>query len=128
MVTKAREQPEAVDIFKSGFCEYVDVKYYAEGERNDLGEPARTLTTRDSDVKCDIQVLVPGATYIRQAGIREQVRQGIIDQSTHIMFVNAGTTLLAGDVVTNYDGDNFDVLFVNDQLFTHKEAFLRRIS
>lgn len=126
MTLTARNRIAPIDILQVDF-EYVTISYYAEGSRNQLGEPSRTLTQRSTDVKASIDQLVAMPTYVIQAGIRRQIRQGLEHQTVFFMIVQTSVTIEPGDVVTDFDGTNYDVLHsVNQQ--THKEAFLRKIA
>jgi len=107
--------------------EYCTISYYVEGSRNDLGEPSHTLSERATNVKCSIDPLTQVPTYIRQSGLREVLRQGMIERAIYIMTLLADQTIEPGDVVTDYDGTDFDVLHVIEW-YTHKEAFLRKMN
>jgi hypothetical protein len=123
---KARQRVSAIDILKTDY-EYCDIKYYTEGNRNDLGEPQGTLTTRSTDVKCAIDPLTRMPSYVRQSGLRDMVRQGIVERALFIMTSSADEAIEPGDVVVDYDGTTFDVLHVI-RWYTHTEAFLRKMS
>lgn len=122
MALGAREQPVAVNILQVWF-EYCTISYYAEGSRDVIGAPARTLTQRATDVVCDIQPLVASPTFPNQAGASDVQEQGIVKQSTHILFLAAGQTIEARDVITDVDSDTYDVLVVN-RWHSHTEAML----
>ena len=126
MALNSRQRVDAIDVLQIDF-EYATISYYLEGARNNLGEPSRTLTERATNVKCSIDPLSRLPTYIRQSGIREILRQGIIDNAAYYMVLAAAQTIEPGDVVTNYDSDTFDVLHVVNW-YTHKEAFLRKMN
>lgn len=126
MVLTARNRVDPVDILQVDY-QFCNIYYYAEGTRNQLGEPSRTLTLRSGNVKCSIDQLVGLPTYVRQAGIRQQIRQGMEHQTVFFMIVNTRITIEPGDVVTDYDGTSYDVLHSVSQ-GTHKEAFLRKIA
>jgi hypothetical protein len=126
MALKPRNRAGAVDILQVDI-EYCTISYYVEGSRNDLGEPSRTLTERASNVKCSIDQLLQTPAYIRRGGLRDVLRQGIIEASVYLMTVSADETIEAGDVVTDYDGTMYNVINVVNW-HTHKEAFIRRMN
>ena len=126
MSLTARNRIAEIDILQVDY-EYCTISYYAEGSRDNLGQPSRTLTQRATNVKCSIDPLVRLPTYIRQSGLRETLRQGMIEQSTYFMIVAASQTIEPGDLVTDYDDTTYDVLHVVNW-HTHKEAFLRKIN
>lgn len=125
MSLTARNRIEPVDFLHEDY-EYVTIYYYAEGSRNSLGEPSRTLTQRATDVKCSLQQLVRLPTYVSQAGILRQLRQGLEHQTVYYMILSANQTIEHGDRVDDYDSVRYEVLHVHNW-FTHKEAFLRLI-
>jgi len=125
MVTKARRRMAPVSILQTDY-EYCDVLYYAEGSRNDLGEPERTLTLRSSDVKCSIDPVsggVPG--HITRSSGWSMEKQGLVSRTTHILTLNQGTVIEAGNVVRNVGNEDFEVLHVADW-HTHIECLLRK--
>ena len=126
MALAARNRVEALNILSVDY-EECSISYYAPGIRNSIGEIGRNITVRATNVVCAIDPLVKVPTYIRQSGIREILRQGIIDSSTFIMIVAAGQTVQSGDVITDYDGTTYDVLHYV-QWRTHAECFLRKIN
>lgn len=125
MALTERDRIAPIDFLHEDI-EYVTISYYAEGSRNALGEPSRTLTQRATDVKCSLQQLVRLPTYVRQAGIIQQIRQGLEHQTVYYMILSANQTIEPGDVVEDYDSVQYDVLHVHNW-HTHKEAFLRLI-
>lgn len=125
MTLSANQRVDAIDILQTDY-QFCTIYYYAEGSRNALGEPSRTLTQRSTDTKCSIDQLVRFPTYVRQAGIRQQIQQGMEHQAVFFMIVNTSITIEPGDVVEDYDGTRYDVLHSVNQ-HTHKEAFLRKI-
>jgi len=124
MALTARKRVSAIDVLQEDY-EYCTISYYVEGSRNDLGEPSRTLTQRATNVKCSIDPLVKMPAYIKQGIDVEMLRQGIAEQSAYLMVLSASQVIEAGDIVTDYDGKTYDVLYVVNW-YTHKEAFLRR--
>jgi len=123
MALSARNRVEAVNFLHVDY-EEVSISYYVEGARNDLGEPSRTLTVRNSAVKCSLNPMVGRPTFPTQAGDYPTVPQGILSESTHTIFVEEATTLNKGDVITDYDGNQYDVLHSRN-LYTHKEGYLK---
>jgi hypothetical protein len=105
--------------------EYASISYYAQGQRNDLGEPERTLTQRATNVKCAIDLLTRLPSHIRQGSLRDMLRQGISERAVFTMTLSSHVTIEPGDVVTDYDGTTYDVLQAVN-CYTHKEAFLRK--
>ena len=126
MALNMRNRIPAVDVLQIDY-EYCTISYYTEGARNDLGEPSRTLTERATNVKCSMDPLSQTPSYIRQSGLRDIVRQGVIERTVYIMTLSTDQTIEPGDVVTDYDGSIYDVLHVANW-YTHKEAFVREIN
>ena len=126
MALDARNRVSAVDVLQMDF-EYCTISYYVEGSRNDLGETERTLVQRASNVKCSIDELTRSPSYVRESGMRETLRQGIIERSLFIMTLLADQAIEPGDIVTDYDGTDYDVVHVMNW-YTHKEAFLREMN
>ncbi len=122
MELTARNRSTSVDLLQIDY-EYCTISCYTEGTRNDLGEPARTLVQRATNVKCSIDPL--NRTSIRQ--MRDILPQGIIERSLYIMTLHVEQTIEPGDLVTDYDGISYDVLHVLNW-HTHKEAFLRKMN
>ncbi len=122
MALAARSQPAAVNFLNVWF-EECTISYYADGSRDVLGAPARTLTQRDTNVLCDIQPLNSSPTFTNQAGSADTQKQGIVVASTHWLFVLASQTIEPNDVVEDVDGDTYDVEAVS-KLHTHTEAFM----
>lgn len=106
--------------------EYCTISYYVEGQRNNLGEPERTLTQRATNVKCAIDPLTQTPAYVRRSGVRDMLRQGIVEALVFIITLSA-QSIEPGDVVTDCDGNNYDVLHVMNW-YTHKEAFVRQMN
>lgn len=123
MALTARDRITAVNFLHDDI-EYVTISYYAAGSRNAIGEPARTLTQRDTNVKCSINPMIGRPAYPNQAGEYPTTPPGILDESTHTIFVHEASTIVKGDVVTDYDGNLYDVLHVTD-CYTHKEGYMR---
>jgi len=126
MALDARKRMSAVDVLQVDY-EYSTVSYYVEGTRNDLGEPSRTLTQRAANIKCSIDPLNQTPSYIRQSGLRDILRQGLIERTMYVMTLLANQTIESGDVVADYDGKMYDVLHVANW-YTHKEAVLRHMN
>jgi len=126
MGLKPRNRVSAMDILQVD-VEYCTISYYAEGSRNDLGEPDRTLTQRTTNVKCAIDPLTRMPTYIGHSGLRKMLQQGIVEQAAFIITLSADDTIDPGDVVTDYAGAMYNVLYVVNW-YTHQEASLRRMN
>jgi hypothetical protein len=126
MGLNARNRASAVDVLQVDY-EYCAISSYAEGARNDLGEPSRTLIEQATNVKCSIDALTRTPSYIRQSGLRDVLNQGIIERAVFIMTLAANETIEPGYVVTDYDGTIYDVLHVINW-YTHKECFLRKMN
>ncbi len=125
MALNMRNRVPTVDILQIDY-EYCTISYYVDGARNDFGEPSRTLTERAANVKCSIDLINQTPSYIRQSGLRDVLRQGLIERTVYIMTLLANQTIEAGDVVTDYDGVVYDVLHTVNW-YTHKEAYIRRM-
>ena len=80
MALNVRNRIPAVDVLQIDY-EYCTISYYVEGARNALGEPSRTLTERATDVRCSIDPLNQTPSYIRQSGLRDILRQGVIERA-----------------------------------------------
>lgn len=105
------------------------ISYNVEGSRNDLGEPARTLTERDADVICRIEARSRSLSYEFPQRIRLTEEQGLVEQTTHIMFVGAGQTVEAHDVITDADSKTYTVATVvsqGSQGNSHKEVLMTK--
>ncbi len=126
MALNVRNRVPAVDVLQIDY-EYCTISYYIEGARNDLGEPTRTLTERAANARCSIDPLNQTPSYLRQSGLRDILRQGVIERTAYMMTLLAGQAIEPGDVVTDYDGSVYDVLHVVNW-YTHKEAFIREMN
>ncbi len=126
MALNVRNRAPAVNVLQTDY-EYCAISYYTEGTRNDFGEPTRTMTERAANVRCSIDPLNQTPSYIRQSGLRDILRQGVIERSVYIMTLLAGQAIESGDVVTDYDGSIYDVLHIINW-YTHKEAFIRKMN
>lgn len=126
MAIKARQRVPAVDVLQTDF-EYCTVSYYAEGTKNNLGEPTRTLTQRATNVRCSIDALTRAPAYVTRSGLRDVIQQGIVESNAYIITLLMDATIEPGDVVTDCDGVNYDVIYVMNW-HTHKEAFLRKVT
>ncbi len=108
------------------------ISYYAEGSRNDLGEPSRTLTERASGVACNLQPRSRSLAYEFPQSIRIQEQQGIVQRTTHILFLQAGQSIEDNDVVTDSNGDQYTIAWVlpwkRGGRIHHKEALLIKIT
>ena len=126
MALNPRRKVTPIDTLQTDY-EYATISYYVEGQRNDLGEPERTLVQRATNIKCSIDPLLRTPGYIARSGARELLRQGIIEATLYLMTLSADQTIEPGDVVTDRDSTDYDVLHVITW-FTHKEAFLRKMN
>ncbi len=126
MALNVRNRAPAVNVLQTDY-EYCAISYYTKGTRNDFGEPTRTMTERAANVRCSIDPLNQTPSYIRQSGLRDILRQGVIERSVYIMTLLAGQAIESGDVVTDYDGSIYDVLHIINW-YTHKEAFIRKMN
>lgn len=126
MALTARNRVPSIDVLQVDY-EYCNISYYAEGARNDLGEPSRILVKRAENVKCSIDPLANMPAYINHGGMNGIGTQGAVRNSTHYMIVKGDQAIFQGDLVTDYDNVTYDVLYVTEWQ-THKEAFLRKIS
>jgi hypothetical protein len=88
------------------------ISYYTEGSRNDLGEPSRTLTERASNVACNLQPRSRSLAYEFPQSIRIQDQQGIIQRTTHILFLRAGQSIANNDVITDANGNQYTVAWI----------------
>lgn len=108
------------------------ISYYAKGSRNDLGEPSRTLTERASDVACNLQPRSKSLAYEFPQFVRIQDQQGIIQRTTHILFLQASQSIENNDVVTDADGIEYTVAWVlawkRGGKYHHKEALLIKVT
>jgi len=126
MALRERNRLGMLDILQNDY-EYCTISCYEEGIRNEIGEPIREIVERATNVKCTINSLARAPRYMSLTESYEIATQGIIEETTHHIILSADQELNAGDIVTDYDGAEYDVLIsVNWQ--THREAFLRRIS
>ncbi len=126
MSLNARNRVPAIDVLQIDY-EYVKISYYAEGAVNDLGEPSRTLTERNTNVRCSLDQLLSTPSYINQAGTRSIIQQGIVENASFILTLLASADIQGGDLVEDFDGDTYDVIHVVDW-HTHIEAFLRKVT
>ena len=85
------------------------ISYYAEGSRNDLGEAARTLTERATGVKCILQPRSKSMAYELPKLIRTQRGEGVVTNTTYVLFTYKNQTVEEGDVITDVDGDTYTV-------------------
>ena len=125
MALNARDRVPAVDVLPVDY-EYCTISHYVMGPRNDLGEPSRALVQRATNVKCSIDPLARTPSYIGRGGLRDVLRQGIVERSAYFMIVWANQTIESGDLVVDYDGAVYDVIYVADW-HTHKEAFIKKL-
>ena len=84
MALNVRNRVPAVNVLQTDY-EYCTISYYTEGTRNDFGEPTRTLTERAANIRCSIDPLNQTPSHIRQSGLRDILRQGLIERSVYIM-------------------------------------------
>jgi len=121
-----RNRIGTLDILQNDY-EYCTISYYEEGIRNDIGEPTREIIVRATNVKCTINSMARTPRYMSLTENYEIATQGIVEKTTHHIILSADQELNAGDIITDYDGAEYDVLIsVNWQ--THREAFLRKIT
>lgn len=112
---------------KKLFDKLVTISYHSLGDRNDLGEPSRTLTERDSDVPCRLELKSKNLAYEFPQRVLRQTKQGFVDLTTHILSVSAGQTIEVRDIVT-YNSDNYLVALVNTLGTHHTEALMSRVT
>ena len=124
MALNPRQKFPAVDILQQDY-EYMALSRYIESSRDVLGTPARALTQQSTNNKVGIQQLVGSPTFPNQAGLSDTQKQGIVLQSTHIMFTATALDVLARDVITDVDGAVFDVIHVTNW-YSHKEVLLAK--
>ncbi len=126
MSLMGRNRMDKIDILQNDY-EYCTISYYEDDIRNELGEPMRQLLERATNVKCSINSLMRAPKYIVSTESYEISTQGAVSETTHHMILSADQELNPGDIVTDFDGIEYDVLaVVNWQ--THKEAFLRKVA
>ena len=125
MEFKKRNRMYPVDVLKIDY-EYCTISYYAEGERNDLGEPSRVLLQRADNVKCSIDPITRIPSHIDQTGLRDILKQGIIERSAYIMTLSSNQVIESEDIITDYDNVKYDVLQIIN-FHTHKEAYLKSV-
>ena len=126
MGLNGRNRVSSVDILQFDY-EYCSISFYGQSGRNDLGEPNRVLTLRSTNVRCSIDPLNRVPAYVSQDGLRDVLRQGIIEHSLFIMTLSSEQIIEPGDIVTDYDGVYYDVLHVLNW-YSHKEAFIRKVN
>lgn len=112
---------------KKLFNKRVTISYYAPGARNDLGEPTRVLTERNSKVPCRLELKSKSLAYEFPQRVLRQTKQGFVDITTHILSVSAGQTIEVRDIVT-YNSDNYLVALVNTLGNHHTEALMSRVT
>ncbi len=122
MSLRERKRICAIDVLQNDF-EYCTISYYSSKVNNDLGEPEGILTQRGTNVKCSIDIL-PGGSNKKGYDISSQ---GYTEDITYYMVLSAEQVIEKGDIVTDYNGTRYEVLFVFNW-YTHKEAFLRKIN
>ena len=103
------------------------ISYYAEGSRNDLGEASRTLTQRASGVKCLLQPRSKSMAYELPKLIRTQQNEGIVINTTHVLYTFRDQTVVEHDIITDTDGETYTVSLIVI-LKSHREALLYRIA
>ena len=124
MSLMGRNRIGIVDILQNDY-EYCTISYYQEGIRNDIGEPIRDIIARATNVKCTINSMARAPRYMSLTASYEIATQGIVEETTHHIILSAEQELNAGDIITDCDGAEYNVLIsVNWQ--THREAFLRK--
>ena len=120
-----RNRVDSIDILQNDY-EYCTISYYAEGPRNEFGELTWILLERATNVKCTINSLAKTAKSTYLDSSYEMTLQGIVEETTHHMIMSANQDIDSGDIVTDYDDVDYDVLLSIDWQ-THKEVFLRKI-
>lgn len=125
MSLMGRNRVGKIDILQNDY-EYCTISYYEESMRNELGEPMRELLERATNVKCSINSLMKAPKYMATFEGYEIATQGTVSETTHHMILSADQELNAGDIITDCDGVEYDVLVVVNWQ-THKEAFLRKV-
>lgn len=100
------------------------ISYYAEGSRDDLGVPGRTLTERDSNVPCNLQPRSASLSYELPAYVRRIDEQGRVKTPTHIAYLKKDQTVETDDIITDVDGNYYLVAHVVNRWRTHREILL----
>jgi len=103
------------------------ISYYAEGARDDLGQPSRTLTERASGVPCRLELRSKSLRYERPERLRLMERQGTVEVTTHFLYITAGQLILVNDIITDEDGSTYTVGLIARRGNSHKEALLTRV-
>lgn len=125
MILNVKNRIPSINILQIDY-EYCIISYYSEEARNDLGEPTHILMERGSNIKCSIDPINQTHTYIRKNGVRNLLRQGIIERNLYIMTLLVDQAIERGDIVSDYDGINYNVLYVANW-HSHKEALIGKI-
>ena len=124
MALNARERLDPIDVLTVDF-EYCSIYRPEQGEDTDIGEPTYTFLLVATNVKCSIDPLVSSPTYIRQAGIREQLRQARVTTGAFIVTLLVAADVEIGDEIRDYDDTRYTVLYT-ENWHTHKEAFVSK--
>ncbi len=103
------------------------ISYYVEGNRNDLGEASRTLTERATGVRCMIQPRSKSMAYEIPKFIRIQRPEGIVTNTTFVLYTFRDQTIEENDIITDTDNKTYTVSMVSVWP-THREALLFKIS
>jgi len=126
MAFRNRNRVKPFDVLRTDY-EYCTIKYYVEGERNELGEPSHTLRQRGKNIKCSIDPIIRIPSYISQTSIRNILQQGIVEGSAYIMTLWFNQAVEPGDIVVDYDNVTYHVIQVINW-YTHKEVYLKKIN
>ena len=110
------------------FNQKVTIRYNAEGSRDDFGIPARTLTTRSSNVPARIVPRSNLLSYEFPTQARRVIESGLTDYYTDIIYVSATETLLEKDVIVDADSLSYTVAIVIKSWGKYKAGLLRRIA
>lgn len=109
------KNPRPVDVLKFDY-EWCSISHYVIDGQNEIGEQTKSLVGRTENVKCAIDVI----------GQRQyNLTSGTYTKDLYVITFNAGTSIKEGDIVTDSDGFQYTILFVND-LNTHIEAMAGR--
>ena len=107
------------------FTSKIQISYYTDGSLNDLGEPARTLTSRDTDVPGLLQNKSPKLMFDFPVWIASTSKSGEATVVLKILWISKNYTILERDIVTDADGDTY-IVAETANLHTHKSALLQR--
>lgn len=97
-------------------------RFVATGERNELGEPVKSLDVIAEGVICAIDAVVNKQTGTIRSAV-DMFHQGEIEASHYKMTVSNSVDVQAGDFVTDPDGIEYQVDSIA-KFSSHKEARL----